>query len=648
MLKFLRRFLGPDKRDLRREVVVARPSLTISEIEVRGGAKLTLEEDDFVLVVGPNNVGKSALLRDIKYATEHDLRGRFVTNMKIVKRGSPLDFKLFVDQYFEEAVYKDDGRRSLASYGALFKRPTNPEEAWRNEREGLGDIFCNLIETGERLSGSDAPRSFDPRAEPPKHPIHLMYLDTELEGLISDHFRAAFGEDLILYRMGGDRLPLYVGTRPELAEGDDLTSADYVKEVHRTAVPLSEQGDGVRSYATILTHAFGSIAASVLLLDEPEAFLHPPQARLLAETLSSSNLSVRQFFVATHSADVLTGLLTSQSRNVKIVKLGRSSGQLSFHVLDKARTAAIARDPLLKYSGVLGAVFHRRTFVCEGDSDCLFYNAILDIPSVRSNAARDALFIHAGGKHRLPQLMAALKTLDVHFDVICDIDVLRDEGLLEKVVLEAGGDWNSIEKTWRAFSADVNGTKKDIPDDIIVTTLQTLADEAAVAGGVDDKLRTRIRQATTPMSLWEEIKEGGAQAIPAGQASERFRILKEKLSTWGVWIVPVGTLEGFCKSVPGKTGWVQRVLESKALETDEELGQAREFVSAIWAAGPRSEHANNDARTKQELLPVLEPEIRDEEEDERLRRRKASYPPPEWRPFRPSGWTSSNRPIRRG
>ena len=51
----------------------------------------------------------------------------------------------------------------------------------------------------------------------------------------------------------------------------------------------------------------------------------------------------------------------------------------------------------------------------------------------------------------------------------------------------------------------------------------------------------------------------------------------------GLWIVPVGELEGFCRS-EGKKGpsWVQNVLKKYDLRRAEELEEARAFVRRVW------------------------------------------------------------------
>ena len=51
----------------------------------------------------------------------------------------------------------------------------------------------------------------------------------------------------------------------------------------------------------------------------------------------------------------------------------------------------------------------------------------------------------------------------------------------------------------------------------------------------------------------------------------------------GLWIVPVGELEGFCKPVGAKgPRWVQQVIEERELATDPDLERARKFVREIW------------------------------------------------------------------
>ena len=50
--------------------------------------------------------------------------------------------------------------------------------------------------------------------------------------------------------------------------------------------------------------------------------------------------------------------------------------------------------------------------------------------------------------------------------------------------------------------------------------------------------------------------------------------------------MPVGELEGFCRSIDARHGpaFAQKVIEEKDLERDLELRDAREFVAKIWTS----------------------------------------------------------------
>jgi predicted ATPase len=70
----------------------------------------------------------------------------------------------------------------------------------------------------------------------------------------------------------------------------------------------------MRSFATVLLYVLAADNHSIQFLDEPEAFLHPPQARLLGEYIARERRSKSQLFIATHSTDILDGLMAGGTR----------------------------------------------------------------------------------------------------------------------------------------------------------------------------------------------------------------------------------------------------------------------------------------------------------------------------------------------
>ncbi|MBK9599392.1 MAG: ATP-binding protein, partial [Flavobacteriales bacterium] len=129
---------------------------------------------------------------------------------------------------------------------------------------------------------------------------------------------------------------------------------------------LQRQGDGMRSFAGVLLHTTVG-HESIFLLDEPEAFLHPPQARLLGRMLVEDKQANRQLFIATHSGDVLKGILDSGSKNVRVVRLRREGNVNIMRQLDNDKITELWGDPLLRYSDILDGLFHEKVIITEGD-----------------------------------------------------------------------------------------------------------------------------------------------------------------------------------------------------------------------------------------------------------------------------------------
>jgi predicted ATPase len=96
---------------------------------------------------------------------------------------------------------------------------------------------------------------------------------------------------------------------------------------------LDEQGDGIRSFVGI-SLALLILKRSLFLIDEPEAFLHPPQAFRIGAFIGEQAKQSRQIIIATHSVDVLRGIL-SRSQDVDIVRIdrvgNRNSGMVQNH-----------------------------------------------------------------------------------------------------------------------------------------------------------------------------------------------------------------------------------------------------------------------------------------------------------------------------
>lgn len=557
-------------------------NISIRKLIFRNGTQIELAKKSITVFVGPNNAGKSATLREIQeiLSTKHD-RGVVLRDLEIEREGSADELISLLELY----SIKEYNLNPLPSYkGYQFnvheQNARNDWDSCENGLRGLSPFFASSLDTTSRLEMVNPPSNIAFEREYPQHPIHLLQRSDNLEEKFSEYFKKAFGTDLILNHGAGSQVPLHVGTKPIKNEGEDRISTGYISRIEKLPT-LHSQGDGMKSFVGILLNTL--IAhRSIFLIDEPEAFLHPPQARLLGSMIARDLPENRQVFFATHSEDFINGLLDIENENIKIIRIGREGDMNSVCELTNSDLEEAWGDPLLRYSNILSGLFHRRVIICEGDSDCRFYSAVLNAVYEHQNMPiPDVLFVHCGGKHRIPVAVKALRKLNVPVSVIVDIDILNDINPLQNIVEEMGGDWSVLQPHWHIVKSAIDGKRPELETFQLKSDIAQILDPLVTYVLPKDKLK-EIEKLLKKASPWACAKESGKQYIPSGGPTRAFSILDEKLRTIGFHLVEVGEIEGFVKSVADHgPKWVSHVLESKNLASDPELQAARDFMLRV-------------------------------------------------------------------
>ena len=559
------------------------PSITFQSITFSDGTTIELEANDVVALVGPNNSGKSLALRELEMHLGSPTGTIVVKSTEKSERGAPKTFAEFILKHVHVKV--EGSRWFYHGLRVGLGTQSEPEQLWPQHISDFGPLFCGRISTETRIIDSNSVEAIDVVTESFSHPIHMVYTDDDLEKRISGYFRRAFGKELILDRAAGKNLHLYVGDRVSPHAGEDRVSKGFVERLRALTVPLDGQGDGMRSFASVVLHLLAPTSYSLLLLDEPEAFLHPSQARLLGEIIATEKPIRAQLFLATHSPDVLQGLTNVAPGHLRILRIQREGNVNRIKELDKALVKELSSDSLLKYSSVMSGLFHERVFICESDADCMFYNSILDLPEVHGETHPDVHFVHTSGKARMAKLAEILVALDLPVDIIADIDVIRDLSDLKRIVAALGGDWSRLGQLANLLKKEIENNVVTLSLDDAQVRVRMLLDESSDERNTVNKLKSRIDEIFQESKPWSAIKRAGKYALPRGYASQRFDELLALCAQLGLWIVPVGELEGFCPST-GRKGpaWVQKVIEERDLAIDPELESAREFVRKIWEA----------------------------------------------------------------
>ena len=555
------------------------PSITFQSITFSDGTTIDLDPTDIVVFVGPNNAGKSLALRELEGRISRNPQPIVIKSTQLCRTGTQEDLEVFLRTHAQVKVVRHE--RQYSGYG--FSVAPNSIANWPNDTSPFCSLFCMRVATETRITASNSAQTIDFLNQPASHPIHMLFWDDKLEERISSYFRSAFGEDLILFRLGGESIPLFVGQEPNPRPKEDRLSRPYIQLLRNSTVPLQNQGDGMRSFGSVILHLLAPLTPTILLLDEPEAFLHPPQARLLGEIIAMEKSSRSQLFIATHCSDVLHGLINAAPGHLQVLRIQREGNVNRIKELDKELVKEISTNPLMKYSSVVSGVFHERVVICESDADCMFYSSILDLPKVHGERQPDVLFVHASGKDRIAVLAKALTALDVPVDVIIDIDILQGDTVFQRTVEAPNGDWAAISPLVKEIRAAIEQQKPSLSIDEIKATIREILDATPLTNNPSNEMSTRIDSIFRNSSRWGIVKTGGEAALPRGQITERFHELQRHCKQMGLWIVPVGELEGFCRSVGNHgPGWVQQVIEQKDLATDGELEYARRFIHEIW------------------------------------------------------------------
>jgi AAA15 family ATPase/GTPase len=403
----------------------------IKDLKIQFGAhpesdKLTLETTPVTIFVGPNNSGKSKLLTEIQQFCSAGVKNH--------------TFNLIEDISFielnEEQAEEEVRKHTLTP---------NP-----NERVNQGNI---LFGDGIRRNqlAENAPKQFLLATNGQKQNFcrhYLSYKTLKLDALNrislinqqplgdmqnapSNNLAVLFNDDvkrLEVRRIIHDAFNLYFVLDPTNAGQlrirlSKTTPANHLEErglhqeavdFHKQALEITNASDGVKAFTGIITSIIAG-NPKVTILDEPEAFLHPAlSSKLGKEIASTAQIELNRLFVSTHSANFLMGCIQSGAP-INVVRLTYSNEVGTARLLDKDKIATLMRDPLLRSTGVLNALFYKHVIVTEGDSDRAFYQEINErlLEFSPENGINNCLFINAVGKDTIWKIVKPLREIQL-------------------------------------------------------------------------------------------------------------------------------------------------------------------------------------------------------------------------------------------
>ncbi|HZG42129.1 MAG TPA: TOPRIM nucleotidyl transferase/hydrolase domain-containing protein, partial [Longimicrobium sp.] len=295
-----------------------------------------------------------------------------------------------------------------------------------------------------------------------------------------------------------------------------------------------------------------------------EAFLHPPLSRKLGKRLTQ--LAAERgatVLAATHSPDFVMGCVTA-GQAVNIVRLTYRKGMPSARLLAAHQLEAMMRDPLLRSTGVLGALFHEGAIVCEADADRVYYAEINEwLLAHRAGGADGCVFLNAQNKQTVRRIVRPLREMGLPAAAILDLDLLKG--------------------------------REDFRD------LMNAAFVPSVFWEPWEDIRKRLQQKMNNA----HYKDGGIYRLN-GEAREQFEELLANLSEYGIFLVPAGELECWMPELGvGGHGpeWLTQMFQKMGMDPSDDVyqrpgqGGVWKFMQRVagWIADPRRKGMRDDA-----------------------------------------------------
>jgi ABC-type cobalamin/Fe3+-siderophores transport system ATPase subunit len=524
-----------------------------------GGASECIAATPVTVFVGPNNSGKSQILREVeRYCRtgQKDANDLLLAELTF----SGLDPACTVQSIERIRQPPNPGEAQQVGQifvGSRYGRQQVPLETLAQFIQAPAtnvSAFCQwylthltlMLDGRSRISLVGQQTAGDLQ-RPPESSFQVLFRDDTKRHEVRRIVLDAFGRHFVLdpTHLGQLRIRL-----SERAPRDDIEErgihADAVR-FHAAAQVIDEASDGVKAFTGIVTEVMAG-DPSVVLVDEPEAFLHPSLASKLAQEVARAALSAdKRVFVSTHSPQFVMGCIQSGAP-VNIIRLTYRAGVATARVLPSDEILELMRHPLLRSTGLLSGLFYEFVVVTESDADRAFYQEINErLLQFRPDwGIPNCLFLNAQNKQTVQTLLRPLRKLGIPAAGIVDVDVLK----------EGGANW---------------------------TNLLTSADVPQLLHGSFATMRSAVKAAMD--ATGKDMKRDGGVVILEASEKQAAEDLLDQLRQYGIFVVPGGELETWLKTL-GATGhgpaWLIDIFERMG----EDPGNAsfvRPSTDDVWA-----------------------------------------------------------------
>lgn len=425
----------------------------LTAISLRFGSSLcqlplTFEPGPMTIFVGPNNSGKSLILRDLDSAvrsgTGGQARGTIIDHIDRKTLNEQEVLRLLVEERHllpptitvQEASGSFNISDPIRGTGTGYNEMLNRPELIRANLDGISQILITnstvMLDGNTRLNLLASTSAADLQ-QTPVGVLGALFRNVPALERLRQFTHEAFGLYFTIDPTGMQQFRARMSS--VLPQGQERVLSEESIEFFRQAAEISNFSDGVRAFTGLLAAVLCS-KYLVVLIDEPEAFLHPPLVRRLGRRLTEiASERGGSIFASTHSADFVMGSIQA-GKSVNLVRLTYKQGVPTARLLASSKVEEMMRNPFLRSTGVLSALFHEGAVVCEADTDRAFYQEVNErLIAFDEGGIANGVFLNSNGKDTLRRIVQPLREMGIPAAAIVDLDVIKPGTL--KLLLQA-------------------------------------------------------------------------------------------------------------------------------------------------------------------------------------------------------------------
>lgn len=514
--------------------------------------------------VGPNNSGKSKVLQELYSYCSNGQRNMANLILEQIEF-EPLSHekaeervqRVTLTPIFGEALQPNHvivGKKGVRHHlpqqgliGALENPNANPPvfTQWYLSYNILMLNGQNRISLVSEQGAGDLQR-------PPHTSFQVLFRDDTRRAEVRRIIHDAFGVFFTIDPTHLGQLRLRLATRPPQSNSEERGIHDEAVRFHANALPIDQSSDGVKAFTGMITEIIAG-DPQILLIDEPEAFLHPALSFTLGKEIAlASSGSEKRLFVSTHSPNFVMGCIQSGAP-VNIVRLTYRNNAATARLLPNPDILRLMRNPLLRSTGVLSGLFYEFVIVTESDADRAFYSEINErLQRYKPEwGIPNCLFLNAQNKQTVRTIIRPLRQLGIPAVGIVDIDVLKEGG-----------------NVWADFLS--SGFIPELEQQSLAT------------------LRAAIKQ-KFDLTGRDMKREGGIDLLSKSDREAACNLF-DRLAQYGLFIVRHGELESWLPQLRGSghgPAWLVDVFEKMGEDPEStnylrpEVGDAWEFIGTI-------------------------------------------------------------------